>query len=743
MPLGRQQIGLLVFTLCLAGKAGASVAELPRTDDKFRIDGVLDELAWEQATRVELEVETFPAENVAAPVRTRAFLIEDGENLYVAFEADDPDPAAIRAYLRDRDSAWADDYVGILLDTYNDERRAFEFYANPLGVQMDKILDDTSGGGHGNWDASWDAIWDSAGQITDDGYIVEMRIPLSQLRFPDIDGVKTWGYNLKRMYPRRRNHSLSNSRRDRNRNCQLCQIGKLRGLESSRPSRDIEVVPTLTASRNASTEDPGFEPLASGDPEVNAGVSARWGITPDLTANFTINPDYSQVEADVAQLDVNNQVTLFFPEKRPFFLEGSNYFETPIDAIFTRTISAPDVGTKLTGKRGRHTFGAIAAQDDVTTLMFPGVYSSSTDVYDESNTAFIGRYSYGFDGASSLGALMTIRDGDSYRNLVGGVDGRWRINDQHSLEFQHLESTTEYPLEIALENDQPLDAFDGHATSFEYEYDSRDWSANLEIKDFSSGFRTDSGFVRKVGGTQYETRIGRVLHGGTDDWWTRVRITLNHDWGDEEDGTLAVRDTTFRAGIGGPWQSWMQVNYSAGSERHEGVLYDKSRALIFTEFVPIAGLELMFIASAGDTIDYANGRLGESRRFEQSTNWNMSRNLLLRLRGTMSSLDTQDGETIFDARLVDSRLTWQFSVRSFLRFTFQYRDVERNPDVYLDEVDERSKSIGRQLLYSYKLNPQTVFFLGYSDSYLDNDDLDRLTAEDRTWFMKIGYAWTP
>jgi hypothetical protein len=734
---------LAVTYLCLTGQAVANVADLPRTDSDFSIDGVLDEVAWSSALRVDLDVETDPGENLEAAVATRAFLIEDGENLYVAFEADDPEPQAIRAYLRDRDTAWGDDYVGILLDTFNDERRAFEFYVNALGVQMDKIHDDTTGGRQWEYDASWDAIWDSAGQVTDDGYIVEIRIPLSQLRFPDADGVKTWGFNLKRIYPRDRTYRFSNNSRDRDRSCLLCQISKLRGLEASRPSRDIEIVPTLTASWNSTTEDPGFVPLDSADAEVDAGVTMRWGITPDLTASFTVNPDYSQIEADVAQLDVNTEFTLFFPEKRPFFLEGSNYFQTPIDAVFTRTISSPDVGMKLTGKRGHSTFGVIAAQDEVTNLLFPDVYGSETDYIEDSNTAFVGRYSYGFDGTSSLGALVTVREGSDYHNYVAGVDGRWKINDQHSLEFQHLESTTEYPLDLAIEYEQPLDEFDGHATSFEYEYDSRAWSGEIRVEDSSAGFRSDSGFVQRVGGTQYATRIGRTYYGGTDDWWTRIRINLHHNWFDEEDGTLGTRDTRLRAGIGGPWQSWTQLHLVEGKERHEGVLYDKNRVNLFTEFIPAAGLELMFFVSIGDEVDYSNDRQGKIRWIEQTSNWNISRNLLLRLQSTISSLKTQDDERVFDAALVDSRLTWQFSVRSFLRLTVQYRDVERNPDVYLEEVEEREKSVGRQLLYSYKLNPQTVFFVGYSDRYLDNDNLDSLTAEDRTWFMKVGYAWTP
>jgi hypothetical protein len=736
----RKMLCRVAIFVSLPAMAVANVADLPRTSESFTIDGVLDEAMWNEAVRVDLAWETDPGENIEAHVATRAFLIEDGENLYVAFEASDPEPAAIRAFLRDRDSAWGDDHVGIILDTYNDQRRSFEFFANPLGVQMDKIHDDT---GAGDFGGDWDAIWDSAGQITDAGFVVEMQIPLSQLRFPDVPGIKTWGYDLRRVYPRSRTYTFSSNARDRNRGCYLCQIGKLQGLESSRPSRDIEVVPTLTAAWNAATEEPGFVPLDSSAPEVNAGLSMRWGISPDLTANLTINPDFSQIEADVAQLDVNNRFTLFFPEKRPFFLEGSSYFATPIDAVFTRTISAPEVGAKLTGKRGRHTFGAITARDEVTNLLFPGLYSSETETVEASNTVFVGRYSLGLADTSSVGALVTMRQGDDYHNYVGGVDGRWRFDDQHTLSFQHLESTTAYPFELALEYAQPTDEFDGHATTFEYEFDSRNWSADLAIHDYSAGFRADSGFVRKVGGRQYESRIGYLFYGDVDTWWTRIRVNLHHDRLEQEDGLLAQRDTRLRAGVGGPWQSWAQVHLVDSQERHEGVLYDKRRASLYTELVPAAGLELMFLVSLGDTIDYANDRAGKSQWFEQSTSWNVSRSLLFRLRSTFSRLETLSEEEVYDAALIDSRLTWQFNVRSFLRLTLQYRDVSRNPSLYIEEVDARSKDVGRQLLYSYKLNPQTVFYLGYTDSYIDNDDVDDLTAEDRTWFMKVGYAWTP
>lgn len=738
------RIFAVALGLCLvAAPTWASVDELPRIAGAFSIDGKLDEAAWRSALRIDLAIETDPGENLDAPVATRAFLIEDGENLYVAFEAEDPDPTRIRAHLRDRDAAWGDDHVGIILDTYNDGRRAFEFHANPLGVQMDKTLDDTAGANSSNFDDSWDAIWDSAGRITSSGYVVEMRIPLSQLRFPDVTGTKTWGYSLRRVYPRDRTYRFANHERDRNRNCFLCQVTKLSGLDGSRPGRDLEIVPTLTASQNENTEAPGVEPMSRHDPDIEAGLTLRWGVTPDLTANLAINPDFSQIEADAAQLDVNNRFTLFFPEKRPFFLEGADYFNTPFDAVFTRTVSDPDVGAKLTGKKGRNTFGLFAARDTVTNLLFPGLYGSDAESFERPNDAFVGRYSFGFDNISSLGGLVTLREGDDYHNHVAGIDGRWKFNDQHQVFFQHLESSTRYPIEIATEFEQPLDRFSGHATVSGYDYETRTWYGRLRYFELTDGFRADSGFMPQVGGTKKAAVLGRLFHGGEGDWWTRIRAHSQFEQMDDENGQLAERSLRLRLGIGGPLQSWVMVGADRVKERDEGVLYDYDRAWLFAEFVPVSGLELAVLFGDGRRIDYANGRLGKNRVIEPRIIWNATRNLLLRLNGVRSEFRTLDGEPVFTASLADVRATWQFNVRSFLRLTVQYQDIDRNLDVYVDPEYAQERNIGRQLLYSYKLNPQTVFFVGYTDRYVDDDSLHDLTVEDRTIFMKIGYAWAP
>jgi hypothetical protein len=203
------RLALLVVLSCsqavLAQTAPIAV-QIPHAEQTPVIDGVFTADEWRSATRIALVNESFPGQNVVPPVATDVYLMEDGDSLLAAFVASDPDPSKIRAYYRDRDRAFQDDFIGIVLDTFNDERRAFEFFINPLGVQMDLIVDDVSK----REDESWNALWDSAGQITATGYVGEMRIPLKQLRLPSGLPTQTWGVGLLRIYPREARHQIWN-----------------------------------------------------------------------------------------------------------------------------------------------------------------------------------------------------------------------------------------------------------------------------------------------------------------------------------------------------------------------------------------------------------------------------------------------------------------------------------------------------------------------------------------------------
>jgi hypothetical protein len=276
-----------------------------------------------------------------------------------------------------------------------------------------------------------------------------------------------------------------------------------------------------------------------------------------------------------------------------------------------------------------------------------------------------------------------------------------------------------------------------------YDYESRNWFGDLTFQRYSSGFRADSGFVSQVGGDAYGARFGRLWHGTDQNWWNRIRASVHGDYTVAEDGRVLEREKVLRLGFGGVLQTWFQFALVDKTELWEGIDYDQNELRAYFQIQPVRGLSFALLATYGDKIDYTNDRLGTATRWEPRVTWNITQKLLLRLNGVSSRLDTPDGEKIFDARILDARLTWQFNLRSFLRLTLQNTDVERNQAEYIEEIDSHSQDLGRQLLYSYKLNPQTVFFLGYSDQFVDDDSVDELTISDRTWFMKIGYAWTP
>lgn len=718
-------------------RASADRPHLPHSDASVAIDGVLDDAIWKQALVVDLVVETSPGENVPAPVETRAFLVEDGARLLIAFDAQDPEPDAIRAFLRDRDSAFNDDFVGVVIDSFGDERYGYEFFVNPLGVQMDLSQDDVAG----REDSSWNAIWDSAGRIGERGFTVEMAIPLSQLRFARTDGERVWGLDVLRFYPRSTRHRISNNALERGRNCYMCQFQKFTGLAGVEASKNLEIVPSVTTSRTDARANPAVDPFTHGNVETELGLNVRWALTQNFTTNLALNPDFSQVEADVAQLDVNNQFALQFPESRPFFLEGASYFSTPIQAVFTRTVADPDVGAKLTGQSGDHALGTFAAEDEVTNLLFPGPLTSQQTSIDDSYETFVGHYSHSVLDNSQVGALLTTRHGGDYRNDVGGVDGRIRIGGAHSLRFQMLHSETEYPDATAAAFAQPQGDFAGNAALLRYNYSSREWYSDVTYKRYDQGFRADSGFVSRVDIEQEQFEAGRTWQRGQQRW-TQIQLSTDGTYTEDLSGRLLDNNAEIFASFSGPWQSYLQVGGGPMKRFWNGVMYEGDGAFIFSQFRPRGGLNFSMLIRDGDQVDFSNSRLGHEFRLRPNVDWNVNQHLLLRLQQTMVRLDTQEGAKIFDADLTDLRVTWQFNVRSFLRFTTQRQSVTRNLAMWVDPAtDAKTVTMGTQLLYSYKVNPQTVLYVGYSDNSLEDDQLVDLTETNRTFFAKFSYAW--
>jgi hypothetical protein len=773
-------LALLGTSLTLGPGPSAAEPPAPRawppvtpTPSEIRVDGVLDEAGWNTAVVIPLEYEWFPGDGIAPPVRTDALITYDPTHLYVAFRAHDPEPQRIRAHLMDRDTIDTfvqDDHVSLMIDTFNDERRAFQFRVNPLGVQADAIFSEVEG----IEDFSWDIIWESAGRITAEGYVVEIAIPLNQIRFPAGGGPQTWGFELGRSYPRSVRHRIAATYRDRNRNCLLCQLDKLQGFENLEAGLNLELDPTLTIRRADEIESFPDGGLDDGNEDYAPGLTARWSISPSLTLNGAINPDFSQVEADVAQLDVNNRFALFFPEKRPFFLEGIDIFATPIDAVFTRTVQDPDWGVKLTGKQGKNAFGVFVARDDEPpAVILPSNQFSRVGLLDDEVSSGVLRYRRDVFQNSTIGVLFTDRESGDYSNRVGGVDGFFRLNDKNTLRFQALISDTEDPDDVDPSDGlsdflTPAGSFDDHAVKIDWDYGSREWNASVEYDRRGEDFRADYGFVPRVDVETARVFALRTFWGEEDDWYSQIQVGVFGFRTDDLDGDVTDQHIDVFANFRGPLQSFLEISAQRNEERFrvltpppnptpvfDELFDDLDRFQLFGQFQPSGAVKLSLFVDDGEVVDLANGQEGDQLLIAPTAELKLGRHLNAKLDYTRQTLDVPGGE-LFEATIGELRAVWQFNVRMFFRAIFQWRQTDRDLGLYgfcavpaSCPFAPQEESLFTQLLFSYKLNPQTVAFVGYTDNRADffrDPNVGLLQSSDleqtgRFFFVKLGYAW--
>jgi hypothetical protein len=754
----RLRVTVVIVTIFLLGTVIASLSfaeqeqkqERPKAQNysvtaatsEIKVDGELDEKAWEDAVVIKVPFEWLPGDNVPAPVDTDCLVTFDANKFYVALRCYDPEPSKIRAHLMDRDAMDTfiqDDHISFMIDTFNDERRGFQFRANPLGVQADANFSESEG----YEDFSWDAIWASKGKITEWGWALEIAIPFNQLRFPRTEEVQTWGFSIERSSPRTVRHRMTSHRRDRDVACIICQFNKISGIKGISPGLNVELDPTLTTIRTDSREnfpaDPEA-PMENGKIDPDPGLTARWGITPNLILNATVNPDFSQVEADVRELEVNTRFAIRYPEKRPFFLEGADFFLTPLEAVFTRTVADPDGGLKLTGKVGKNAFGIFGAYDRINNLLFPSNQGSSSTAVDQGVGSGVFRYRRDIGRTSNFGVLYTGRVSDDYYNHVAGVDGFFQISQTKQFRIQYLLSETKYSDEIASDFGQKTETSGGNALVAEFMHFGRNWLYLFNYQDFSPDFRADYGYIPRVDMRKGAGTVGYTFWGKQDGWFTQLRFMLTGNVVYNHDGDLTDRNFNIQAQYQGPLQSTVTTRYSRSREFYLMEFYDLDRVFFITELKPIGGLRINASVQYGDTIDYSNARQASGINILPSLEFSLGRHININLQHAFQRLSLE-GDEIFTANLSQVKLIYNFNVRTFVRVIMQYLDVVRNPDLYLFPIPDKTQTIFTQFLFSYKLNPQTVLFIGYSDNYLGMTDID-ITQSNRTFFVKLGYAWT-
>ncbi len=749
--------GLLGF-LTMAGVAWADAAaeaplRVPRAGSAIRVDGVLDEPAWTSALTLSLAYETYPGDNLPAPLRTDCLVLHDERNLYIGFRAFDPDPGAIRAFLADRDNLPGDeDQVQFVLDTFNDRRRAYVFAASPLGVQWDAIASEVGGAGL-SYDSSWDAVWSVRGRIDRDGYTLEIAVPFASLRFPRGGGEQTWGLHVTRYQPRSVVRQMSLRPISRSNNCLLCQEAKVTGFEGVRTGLNLEVDPTLTATRSDEREAFPDGPMEKGDVGGDLGITARFTPAPDLTLSAAANPDFSQVEADTAQLKINTRFALYYPERRPLFLEGADFFQTRLNTIYTRTVADPSWGVKLVGKGGPNALGVVVAQDRITNLMLPANQGSRSASLDQEATSSIVRYRRDVGASSTLGALLTDREGSGYSNRVLGVDGMIRLSERDTLNAQALVSRTEYPPAVAGAFGQPDGPFRGTALNFGYRHESKDWNWGVSGSDLGRNLRVDTGFIPRVDTRSAGASAERIVWGDPQGALIRTSFGASVYRSEDHDGLLTDESKSVFFRWDGPRQSALSLDLNRAREFFAGTTYDLAGESVSMSVVARGDLSLDLSGDFGDEVDYDNCRPGRVVRLVPGVSFKAGRHVRVSLDDTYETLDVEGGR-LFRASLAQTRIAWQLNVRAMARAIVQYTDIRREPDLYLTSrcqgfdpaiatpPDRIERTLFSQLLFSYRVNPQTALYVGYSEDRL-GDTGTPLTESDRTFFVKVGYAFLP
>ncbi|MDO6465321.1 carbohydrate binding family 9 domain-containing protein [Pseudoalteromonas carrageenovora] len=710
---------------------------LSHISTNITVDGVLDEPHWQNATLVPIAFQDEPNEKGIPPVKTDAYMYEDGSNLYVAFVAEDPQPSQITASLRDRDTLWQDDTVILIIDTFNDERSAYEFYVNPLGAQGDTRMSDTDG-----WqsDPSWDAIWDSAGKITEQGFVVEMRIPFKALRFPENKPDLTWGFAVLRNYQRDVLYQLSNMGFDRDIKCSLCQFDKLHGFKNVKASKNLQLTPTLTALRNDSKPTlPGN--WDNGDINTEAGLDLRWGVTQDAVINATINPDFSQIESDALELDVNTTYSIYYDEKRPFFLDGASYFQSSLfELLYTRTIAEPEVGAKLTGKTDQHSYAFMYADDDNSNILLPTNQGSGFAILEEKTHAAAARYQYDIGDQGTIGLSTTHRESDDYYNTVISVDGSYWFNQSDTLAYQV--ATADSKNSAFLTNNYNLVKNQSdEAYAIEFTRDKRDYNVSASYENIGEDYRTDLGYQEKVdyekvglvgGQTWYSDESGLLTSWSYEADWNKTWAQNGDLLEDEYQGFITLK---------GQKQSIFEIGLLHRYENYNDTFYNQNIGFVYTGFKPKNNIWLSFYGEYGSRIDYANEQIGDSYATQTQAKWDINDHWQVDVKHNYSVLDNPQGERVYTANLLDFRLYYKFSMRSMLKLILQFEDIDRNEDAYFYQVSHINKDYGSQLVYSYKINAQTLFYLGYSDKSYQDDSLKHVERDQRTFFTKVSYAW--
>jgi len=696
--------------------------KVPEFSSPPKIDGNFENPIWEKGAVLDTFTQFEPQEGAQPSEKTIVYLGYDKKNLYIAIRCFDSDPKAIRACLTQRDEVRGDDEVTIYLDTFSDKKRAFVFKINPCGVQTDGIYNETQrrhrGGGFDKIDKNWDTFFLTDAHIDDQGYTAELAIPFKSIRFPNARP-QVWGLQIMRTI-RRKNEEIYWYPRSRDVNGFLIQAGTLEIDGMIEKGKNLEIMPLLTGLKQSEEK---FNP--------EAGLNLKYGITSDLTTDITYNPDFSQVEADMPQIDVNQRYALYYPEKRPFFLEGKDLFDTPFELVYTRKIVDPLWGVKLTGKTGKTTIGFLSIYDKNPTDINISDSSDEDEEEEEEDNPYIAminvfRLKRDLYPESHIGFIITDKEmgfskdsiTDNY-NRVAGIDGHFKFRNYYRFSFQVLSSLSKI-------EEEKTDFVP--AMSLNFSRTSRHLSFSADWKSIPPDFEAASGFFRRKNIKSLNTRISYTFL-PQNDWIISIRPSFEYRRIYDFDNTLTDEEFEISGFISGWRQSHIWATFSTEMERYEGIDFYKKTFRANFRSEPFSWLSGRISFSFGDGIYYDEDPpyLGykTSRGFEATlkplTNlhlfYNFKRSKFYKNKG---------GEKVYEINILSQRINYQLSRTLSFRLITDYNDYH--------------KELFNSILLSYEYRPGTVFFIGIDDNQ-EKDESGIFRVQGRYYFIKFSYWW--
>ena len=732
-----------------SGRAGQIRLAPPRVERAPVIDGRVDDAEWEGAAVLADFTHGRPVEGVPDTLGTVCRVAYDEKNLYVAFRCREM-PGQVQAPIVSRDDIWSGDWVGVSIDSYHDRQRSYFLCANPRGVQADGI--DREGSDSDN---SPDFQYTTNGRVTPEGYEVEFAIPFKTLRFPPAAKV-SFGFQAIRdqrrtgahMYWAPITHDVAGYHR---------QLGDLNDLAGVRPGRNFEVNPYVTSSSAAARGPAG---VAWNAADRRQGFGLKYGLTSALTADVTVTPDFSQVEADAGVLAVNERFAIFFSEMRPFFLEGADICAPPMNLVDTRRSADPLWGAKLTGKAGKTALGVLAAADRNAGDPIDGL-PRAFNPYEGHDAQFtIVRARHDLNDRLSIGELVTSREHRDAWNRVAALDTRWVPGGRWTLTLQGAHAWTRDPgfrdplaaADSATSVNAPpwlarLDGerHEGTASALSVSYSSRLWQWSTDVSDATRDFRTDAGFVNRPGVVEAFHFAKMHLDTKHGSWyqWLEPRLQVQEIWDHGEQGvagrlTEAMVRPELSVHVDG------STTLSGGFKRSyvwfSGNRFDPMlRQFAWAETGRWRLLRPGFFVSRGDEVIYDEAALGTSVAPEVWGDLRLSE----RCAGSVSVTATRIRRKADDTRYAEAviprtRLSYQLTRELSVRWINEWVD-RRRYDAH-DALAGRDRALTEDLLVAYLLRPGTVVYVGYG-ARLTGDASGPLRAENHSLFMKASYLW--